>query len=244
MIVKPTQLYGACGVMKFRSGELENEINKIDYKPIMVQEYIEGVDYHCTIVVASGRTLVRLTYIDRPEAKYFGCETDILADCEKIANHLGLNGIFNFDTRRAASGEVYFLECNPRPFLSMQMCAQGGINCFEAGIRAMDGIDFPPLTMETKTLRKARGIIQNALSPWKLSREDWGIVRDCLRDPVPFLHQVYELVSSRLSRQLPFAAPSKQISRIVDPLLAFAGSGVRGLFGASQHNKLKLKPIK
>lgn len=230
LIAKPTQLSGQRGVMKFERNELELQHHRVDYLPILVQEFIDGVDYHCTLVAVEGRVFGKLTYVDRPEAKYFGCETDILAKAEKIVENLKLDGILNFDTRRTAAGEIYFLECNPRPFMSMQMCAQAGINCIEIGMQAIEGRSGA-LEMETKSIKKWRGIMSQSLSPWKLSKDDLRKIKDAIRDPVQMLYEISEFARRQLLSRGAFVGLERALSSATDSFLGFAGNGVRGLSG-------------
>jgi hypothetical protein len=229
LIVKPTRLSGQRGVMKVGHNDLEAQLRKVDYVPILLQEFIDGVDYHCTIVAMDGRSLGKLTYVDRPEAKYFGCDADILLEAEKIVNRLKLNGILNFDTRRTATGEIYFLECNPRPFMSMQMCAQAGINCIEIGMHAIEGGSDTPIVMKTKSIRKWRGMIREGFLPWKLSKDDWRKIKDTVLDPVQMLYEISEFANRKLLSNIPLAGLRRALRSGTDSFLGFAASGVREL---------------
>lgn len=238
LIVKPTRLSGEAGVVKVARWNLAERLKTIEYRPLLVQEFIPGVDYHCTIVSVKGDGHAALTYVDRPEAKYFGCEADIRTYAEQIISHLKLDGIFNFDSRRTPEGKIYFLECNPRPFMSMHMCAQAGINCFEVGIRAMKGTADAPIIMDVKSLKKWRGLMGGLLQPWKLSRGDWGRLFDTLRDPVPALYEVSEHLSNRGAAKVPSAGLKRFLSSATKTALSSAGNAVRLLFGPARRVRI------
>ena len=240
LIVKPTRLYGEIGVMRFRAHNALEDLAAINYSPIMVQEYIEGVDVNCSIVVVDGQACAKLSYVDLPLEKRFNCEPTILYQSEMIAGYLGVNGIFNFDTRRASDGEHYFLECNPRPFMSMHMSAQAGVNCFAVGIERLNGIALPTVEMAQWTVRKWRGLLRAAATPWTLTRMDLKVMRDAVSDPLPRAYEFSLALSRRLSSSRPPSRRSRFILAVVDRVLSSINGAARWLRGGASPERIKM----
>lgn len=242
IVVKPPRLWGGRGIITLRSQQLERGLKGIDYSPIIVQEFIEGEDCFCTLVTVKGKTAARLTCIDRPDAKYFGCEATVWEDAARICEHLRLDGIFCYDTRLGLDGKTYFLECNPRPFLSMQMCEQGGLNCIGSGILAMDGVTRLPAEMPVNTLKKWRGLVHAAFAPSTLTRKDRHRLMDTLRDPIPVLYELSETMNRRFPPGAAFVKVHRVSMRIENYLLASFGGAIRCVLGSNLPGVTKLRP--
>jgi len=180
LIAKPLQLYGEIGIQKFSARSAQSDLN-------------------CAIVGFDGNCLARLSYVERLQEKQFGCETAILNHAERIVKEMGLSGIYNFDTRRTDQGKFVFFECNPRPYMTMQMTAQAGINCITVMLRALAGKADPVANMPECTIGRWRGLLRAAVIPWKAGPRNRTAILDCLKDPLPLLPQVAEFVKGKIS---------------------------------------------
>ena len=239
-VVKPTRLFGEIGVRRFRAQSAMQDLAAIDYCPLMVQEFIDGVDVNCSIFACDGKSRARLSYADLPNEKRFDSDPRTLNEAERIVAYLKLNGIFNFDTRRTYAGAHYFLECNPRPFMTMHMSAQAGVNCFAAGIEGMDGAAGPAVEMAECTVRKWRGLLRAAVIPWRLTRTDFKVVKDALADPLPLAHEVFLALSRKLSSNAAHSRRSRISLAVADGVLSSMNGALRWLRGGAPIAKIKM----
>ncbi len=133
----------------------ESQIASIDYAPIILQDFIPGEDIGASVFCLKGRItgFVGHHFDEQVYTTFF--DADILGEIEKIVAPLKLDGVFNFDMRRAPDGAIWWLECNPRFYSKMAMTMANGLKFVALGLtRREDGPDDPDL----------RGA-QQALSP-------------------------------------------------------------------------------
>lgn len=202
LIAKPLQMYGEIGIQRFSARAAERDLAQLDYAPFLVQEFVAGADTNCVLVVLEGRVLARLSYVEHLTEKQFGCDEEILGHVERLARELNLSGIYNFDTRRTESGRVYFFECNPRPFLSMHMVAQAGINCISVMLQALAGKQAPVANMQRCTIGRWRGLLRMMAAPWRASAQNRQAILDCIQDPLPLWPQIVDFIKGKISGKI------------------------------------------
>lgn len=170
-------------------------IGKIAYSPIIVQQYISGIDIGASIFCRDGEIEAYLVHCYRRGIYTAYDDPRICISLAKIARHFRLNGIFNFDMRLAPGGEVFFLECNPRVFFKCVMSMLAGINFLEFGIPSRCAAEMPRLTcpvaiqIPMNILPTAKNILRMLLTPWKFDGSTWKVVKFLSADPVPLLRK-------------------------------------------------------
>jgi predicted ATP-grasp superfamily ATP-dependent carboligase len=187
-VIKPLSLDGNRGVTIVATAA-ELHAARVDYSPILVQDFIPGDDIGASIYVERGviRAYVchrlrraRYTALDLPEVR-----TALTA----IAAATVTSGILNFDMRLDPDGVVHFLECNPRVFYKMPLSMLIGVNFTRFGLAprpiTTDPVEPPP----GAAVRSLKAILATLPTPWRLNRQDIASLRYILIDPIPYLRE-------------------------------------------------------
>jgi glutathione synthase/RimK-type ligase-like ATP-grasp enzyme len=133
-VIKPLLGQGGVGV-KFVSPVEAGW--RVDYAPILVQDYVPGSDLCASAFCENGRIIAfqayrhvtrsvlgktlhtSLDFFDAPQLR---------ALVAKAAGRTRLSGMVNFDARLSDAGELMLIECNPRPWFTMQLAMLAGRN--------------------------------------------------------------------------------------------------------------------
>ena len=196
VIVKPLEMDASRGIKRCETPqEAQAHAEQLTpLLPLLVQEYIPGVDIGLGIAARQGEivgwTIQRVRpdgqgvdFIEQPEALEIGRR--IMAACQ-------YEGIAHFDMRvDSRDGSVKVLECNPRFWASLPFSQVAGVNFADLGIRLALGLPTPPLryapvslAFPTKTLWGGLRGPATGLSRSKASRQ---ALRATLADPLPFV---------------------------------------------------------
>jgi hypothetical protein len=184
-IAKPLSMDSGIGCVTFDSKDTSTILSPIFYKPILVQEFIPGEDISAGVFCVSGevRAFIAYRYHHQTHATFF--DESIFTDIGRLAQHLKLEGVFNFDMRRAENGRIFFLECNPRFFIKLAMAMIAGIDFIGLGLDRCAAPREPQHCAQT-TIRFPKAIVASLHVPWRLSRKDWAALKFTLRDPIPY----------------------------------------------------------
>ncbi|HWY14128.1 MAG TPA: ATP-grasp domain-containing protein [Rhizomicrobium sp.] len=192
LVAKPLSLNGGEGVTVIHSRDVPHVEHRVFYEPILLQDYIDGIDIGASVYCRSGticawimHKILRATYIT------FHDEA-ILSDIRKIVEQLRLDGIFNFDMRMSKAGNVYFLECNPRVFYKMNLSMLAGINFVGLGLigsRECGSISIPPGT----NVRMPKALMASLMTPWRLTRRDVAMLSHLYSDPIRYLRELLSI---------------------------------------------------
>jgi hypothetical protein len=183
-IAKPVNHDGSLGVLKLDPSGALAQIEKIDYAPIIVQEFIPGRDIGASIFCAHGEIKAFIAHELRHATYHTLDEPAIEIALARVAARLGLDGVFNFDMRLTSSGRIYYLECNPRFFFKMFQSMIAGVNFVAFGFGG-DGPTTPPTGA---AVRMPKALAAAALTtPWRITRRDIAMLRYFGSDPVSTL---------------------------------------------------------
>jgi predicted ATP-grasp superfamily ATP-dependent carboligase len=185
IMVKALSLAGGIGTFKFDADDASSRVRQIRFCPVLVQEFIAGRDIGASIFCRGGEVLVFAGFYRDSSVLRTYEDVQIQADLAKIARHLALDGVFNFDMRRAEDGRVYYLECNPRFFFNMPWLMVAGINF--VGLGLADGDDVPAVLPGGIELKFPRGIVRSLPRPWALTGCDLRMIEYMLADPAALL---------------------------------------------------------
>jgi len=186
LVVKPVNRDSGLGVMSLDAANARTQIAKIDYAPIMVQEFIAGADIGASVYCEGGiikafiaHELRRATYrvLDQP---------GILATLTRIIPHFNCDGVFNFDMRLAPDGMIYYLECNPRFFFKIDLSMLAGINFVSYGLKTA------PHNLATNRIgdvRLQKALALAMLTPWRVSKRDLVALWYLWGDPISHLRE-------------------------------------------------------
>jgi hypothetical protein len=182
-IAKPINHDGSLGVIKLGADDAAAKLAKIDYAPLIVQEFIEGRDIGASVYCERGEIkafiaheLRRATYRSLDDGK-------ILSALARVMGRMGVDGVFNFDMRLAPDGTVYYLECNPRFFFKINLSMLAGINFVAMGLA--HAADLPAAPAPDAAVRLPKALAAAALlTPWKISRRDLAMLWYLWGDPI------------------------------------------------------------
>lgn len=189
LLAKPLDWDGGRGHVRLQGPGRSAALARIDYRPILLQQRIDGRDLSASILCRAGkiRALVVQAYEKGVYTAYY--DVRIHRQLELVAGHVGLEGMFNFDMRVAPTGEVYFLECNPRVFFSMKMAGLAGINFLRLGL--MEPEPPAPLAALARPvqMRFPRAMAGALGSPGTFHETTWPTLKFVLADPAPYLRE-------------------------------------------------------
>lgn len=185
LIAKPLSRDSGIGCVVAESEKDIRKLSRISYSPIIVQDYIFGEDIGTSMFCRDGKIEAFLvhSYIKATYTAYD--EPAIYQSVARIARRLRLSGIFNFDMRLTADGEVYFLECNPRVFYKIAMSMLVGVNFLGAGFPWRRPAETPSLAGPV-AIRFPKAVLG---APWKLDAAARRVLGFLLEDPLPYLRE-------------------------------------------------------
>ena len=179
-ILKPIDTAGGIGIVRIDENNAEEIARKIDYAPILAQDFIEGEDRSITLFCRDGVVQSHIAYSHPGDVFQFTQEPELLSAVESIAEDLRLNGVINFDARIDTHGKIWMIECNPRFFFNMDVAMIAGMNF--ADDRARRPVAVPPLKVRTP-----RALLSALLHLEMPTAADRRMLAHWLRDPVAFL---------------------------------------------------------
>ncbi len=187
-IVKPINHDGSLGVIRLDPDNALAQTVKVDYNPMIVQEFIEGRDIGASIYCERGEIrafiaheLKRATYRSLDDAR-------ILAALSRVAARMNIDGVFNFDMRLTPGGEVYYLECNPRFFFKINLSMLAGVNFVRMGLAGLDRSKAMP--DPGAAVRMPKALAATALTkPWQITGRDLKMLWYLWSDPVSSLRE-------------------------------------------------------
>jgi hypothetical protein len=189
VIAKPLNMDGGNGVMVLEADSWERQIAAIDYAPIILQDYIAGEDIGASVYCRDGRVTGFVAHHFDEQVYTTFDDAGVLDDIEKIVGPMKLNGVFNFDMRRAPDGGIWYLECNPRFYFKMALTMAMGLNFVALGLPGAEqdsGLKIcPPGAKRFRLPNKRRFLLGLAL-PWKFELISVDALRYMIADPVPF----------------------------------------------------------
>jgi ATP-grasp in the biosynthetic pathway with Ter operon len=180
-VLKPIDRWGSVGVVKIDESNARATIAKIDYAPILVQDYIEGEDRSISVLCRGGRVVKRVTYCYPDGAFTFAAEPELARIASDIARELRLDGVFNFDARIEAGGTVWLLECNPRFFFTMDAAMIAGANF----VRIEDRGD-EIVSVADGALRQPEALLKHLRRGRAPNARDLAMLIHWLKDPLYF----------------------------------------------------------
>jgi biotin carboxylase len=194
-ILKPINRWGSVGVVKIDESNALEVASTIDYAPVLVQDFIEGVDRSISIFARKGAVQKQVTYCYPNNDFTFQREPELARIIGDISAKLKLEGVFNFDARIEADGTVWLLECNPRFFFTMDAAMVAGANFARIETangaqshfsKVQAGPDGPIITVEDGQLRQPEALLKHLLRGRIPNAMDGKMLVHWLKDPVYF----------------------------------------------------------
>ncbi|CAN7208994.1 hypothetical protein LJR225_000726 [Phenylobacterium sp. LjRoot225] len=142
-MLKPVDRDSAWGVIRSSRETLVADLRRVNYAPILVQEFVPGEDIGGIAFAEAGvvKAAKTLRYGRRPFCKIPYRDSMELFDDEQFGAALqtlvqgsGFTGALNIDGRRRPDGSVTVLECNPRFWYSLDWAMLAGVNYVALGL--------------------------------------------------------------------------------------------------------------
>jgi predicted ATP-grasp superfamily ATP-dependent carboligase len=205
-IVKPVNRDGGLGVLKLEPSNWREQIARVDYAPIIAQEFIPGRDIGASLYAERGEIRAFIAH-ELKRATYRALDDErIVTALSRIATHLELDGVYNFDMRLAPDGTIHYLECNPRFFYKMDLSMVAGVNFIRPGLpgRAYRA----PKRGATVRLPKALALAM--LTPWTATGRDFRMLAHLWSDPLAQLRQMlgFDFEGEKEAKSRHFATPA------------------------------------
>ena len=185
-IIKPLRMDGGAGCFTLRGPTARDRLSRVFYRPVLVQDLIDGDDISASVYCEAGEVLASVVYAYKAGIYRTFVEPAILTEIGRITAHLKADGIYNFDIVRSRGGEVFFLECNPRMFFTMNMSMLAGLNFVAAGL---PGRRQPPLSLPPRTIYFPGSILASLSRYWRMGGNVWPGMKFSLADPIPYLRE-------------------------------------------------------
>jgi predicted ATP-grasp superfamily ATP-dependent carboligase len=191
-LAKPLGRTGSCGVFIFDGSNTLDRLRAINYRPVLVQEFIAGVDIGASVYARAGRIEAFIAHHLWHQVYSAFANDDVFADIAKLVEHCGLDGVYNFDMRRAPDGRIFFLECNPRFFFKIDLSMMAGINFVGWGLYPPP-VDAPATVVSDVKVRFPKALAFSLLTSGRCSRRDWAMAAHLYLDPLPYLMEKFGL---------------------------------------------------
>lgn len=175
-VAKPLNRDGSSGVVKLVWNSAAELSGQIEYRPILVQDYICGTDVSAFFLCQGGTDLAWVIYRKDNEKTEFLDMPPILEACRKINRHFSYDGVLGFDIRVCPDGSFYFLECNPRFWYNMHLAQLAGLNFVALGFENSRQ-DGPALSIRDVSVAHLRAVPWKVATHWALDKLDWKILR-------------------------------------------------------------------
>ncbi|HWD38497.1 MAG TPA: ATP-grasp domain-containing protein [Fimbriimonas sp.] len=190
-IAKPVSMDGSQGVVKLSEGKWEKQLAGVEYAPILVQPFIEGEDIGASVYCKGGEIETIIVHkLDKGVYETFH-QAGIHETIYKISSKFKLDGVYNFDMRATANGDIYYLECNPRFFFKMYLSMVAGINFAVPGLQI--DAQVPAALSKATATRTPRAWPSLLVKPWSVKRKDLELARFLFRDSVNFMREVTKI---------------------------------------------------
>ena len=138
LIVKPVTGTMSIGVVKVHC-EADLRAFVIDspgwnFGPVLVQDFIAGADIGISVFAIDGTILDHAVQMRDRDTIAFLRDQSLLDTTRILLRDCGYTGLANIDARRDPHGDIYVLECNPRPWGSITAPTWCGLNFVRASI--------------------------------------------------------------------------------------------------------------
>jgi predicted ATP-grasp superfamily ATP-dependent carboligase len=180
LVMKPLRMAGGRGVTKLNN--LTDFSRSTKYEPLIVQDYVPGDDYCCFFFCRNGTITASITYLKTTAGVVFVDVPEITQTAVKFIEHFHYNGVIGFDILRSHTGEIAFIECNPRFWIRIELPMIFGLNFIDVDLLSVSdpiGINNEIPMLSPRHLAKA------LFTPWRLSRNDLALIKYLSSDPLP-----------------------------------------------------------
>ena len=186
VVAKAPSWSASQGFVVLNGPDAAEKAERINYRPIIVQEFIRGRDIVASIFCRHGEIVTFVAHEYRRRVYTTFWSDQIYRDLALLAARIGADGVYNFDMIAADDGHIYYLECNPRFFYSIDLAMLAGINFVTLGFGEHVGT-VPDRVPRGTAVRRPEAVLTAPRCWSQLTRRDWAAARYAYSDPVPYL---------------------------------------------------------
>ena len=193
LIIKPVDFGASFGIHRIEDKTDLKALEKVQYKPIIVQKMITGKEVDISVIANKGRIGAYAIQRNLPTDKYQFIRHDpLLAQASRAVEASGLHGLAHFDAiEEASTGDVYLIECNPRPWMSIFASTVAGLNFIKLSINP-ESLDpatpFGLIDKEVDGGRSTKGLLKKVIikliKERHINKPDYNLLKYNLADPV------------------------------------------------------------
>jgi predicted ATP-grasp superfamily ATP-dependent carboligase len=193
-VAKPVGFSGSQGVVLLERNHIEAQLHRLNYRPVLLQDYIDGDDIGASVHCRAGKIIGFIAHrFERGTYTAFWDEA-IYTDIGRLLGPMRVDGVFNFDMRLTPEGDVYYLECNPRFFFKIDLSMIAGVNF--VGLGLVEQRDDTPVAVRARTeFCYPRTLLRSPRRWARCTRRDLALAIHALSDPVPHLLDRLSIVS-------------------------------------------------
>ena len=177
-VVKPLRLWGSSGVARIDHANAASVLAAVGYAPVLIQQFIDGRDLSVFLVCRAGIASAAVVYQRSRKSVDFIQHDGLVALAQRIAEHVSFDGVIGFDVREQADGALFFLECNPRFWYSMDAARRGGFNFVALGLE--DTLPVRPRVLHNVRVPLPRALLHHP--PWGADRALARLGKECMAD--------------------------------------------------------------
>jgi biotin carboxylase len=185
LVAKPLGRSGGGGVIVLDGTATAAKLKAINYRPILVQPFVPGEDIGASIYARGGKILAFVVHKFWRQIYSTFRDDRTYEHLAKLARHLSLDGVYNFDMRLEPDGTVLFLECNPRFFYKIALSMVAGINFVGYGLGGSN--QEAQFILEDVKVRLPKALVFSLATSARCGRRDWRMARYLYSDPLPYL---------------------------------------------------------
>ncbi len=179
-VVKPLAREGSNGFLDLARRPLAESLELIDYRPVLLQEYLAGVDICLSSFCQAGEVLATVVYTRGENSICFARHDEFERHAARIAQFFHYTGVLCFDGRLGPDGGVSFIECNPRFWNNMDVAMICGVNFVALGLPG--DISRGAAIDSGVTLRNLAVSPRSIVRPWLFSTGDVRFLHYRLKD--------------------------------------------------------------
>jgi hypothetical protein len=180
-VLKPIDRAGGIGIVQIDDSNPMETAARIDYAPILAQQFIAGIDRCITVFCRDGRIQKQVVYEHHRGHFRFLEDAALSRVVAEIATTLNLSGVINFDARIDAEGRIWMIECNPRFYFNMDVAMVAGLN-FADWNATSSGVQ----SVANQEIRIPNAFVRAMLHWKRASGKDMAMLRHWLKDPLMF----------------------------------------------------------
>jgi predicted ATP-grasp superfamily ATP-dependent carboligase len=185
LVAKPLSRSGSGGVVVLDGIDLESRLRMINYRPIVVQEWIAGVDIGTSVYAKAGNIKAFVAHRYHRGVYSTFKHDQIYSDVAKIVSNYGLDGVYNFDMILAPNGSIYYLECNPRFFFKINLSMIAGINFVELGLAGEKSTSSRSIN-DGLQVRPPLAVLASPSTWGRVTKHDLAMAAYICSDPLPY----------------------------------------------------------